>query len=372
MVGGLGALGALGSIAGGVGQGLDAESRRRLLEQQAAQIAQQQTGNVDAGNALSGAPMTAPQQQGGMLARLGSMFGSMFGGGGGGQGQPQGAPQPPPIGRAGPPQMGALPPQGGAPQPPPQPSPQPSPQGGGQPPGGAPITKLDFPTILQLFQQKGLTGARLMAALNAVAPMMNLQAQQQYKQAMMSVAQQKIPIEQQRADADTKRAATGAENVDSEVKSRDAASEARKQRLGLEAQKLKDSEAKAASDASIKTLSQWQSANKDAENERQRAVSDLNTAYTNTSDPDQEGTIKMLKENLASADARIKALHDARPNVQDDVGDKPHPTGAGGGGGKSTDRVDTGRPQEVTVGGVKYKWTGKGDYDDKSTWTPVQ
>ena len=294
-----------------------------------------------------------------MLARLGSMFG------GGGQGQPQAAPQPPPIGRAGPP-TAAPPPQGGAPQP----LPQPSPQGGApQPP---PITKLDFPTILQLFQQKGLTGARLMAALNAVAPMMNLQAQQQYKQAMMSVAQQKIPIERQRADADTKRAATGAENVDSEVKSRDAASEARKQRLGLEAQKLKDSEAKAASDASIKTLSQWQSANKDAENERQRAVSDLNAAYTNTSDPDQEGTIKMLKENLASADARIKALHDARPNMQDDVGDKPHPTGAGGGGGKSTDRVDTGRPQEVTVGGVKYKWTGKGDYDDKSTWTPVQ
>jgi hypothetical protein len=338
MVGGLGALGALGSIGGGLAQGADAEARRKLLALQAQQLIQQQAGQGDAGAALMSQSGVSPptsvvpgaQPMGGLLGGLKGLLS-------GGQAPASGAPPPAPLGVRG---------GGGAPQPPSTGGapPQGQPQGAPPPQAQAAVQRMDFPTLTNtLARQPGMTPQRLMAALSALAPYMNMQAQIDYKQAMMRVAQQNAGSNAVRADAAKETADTGAVVKPGELqekKDRDVGLDAnRKARLAIEQQKLKDSEDKRASDEGIKTLSQWQSANKDAENERQRAVTDLNAAYSNTADPDREATVEMLKRNLSDANDRIKALHDKRPNVADDVGEGAHPTGNAGAGGKSDARV---------------------------------
>ncbi len=369
MVGGLGALGALGSIGGGLAQGADAEARRKLLALQAQQLIQQQSGQADAGNALSGAPPTSvvpgAQPMGGLLGGLKGLLS-------GGQAPASGAPPPSPLGVRG---------GGGAPQAPPM---------GGAPPGGAPtggqpgqgapppqvqatLKSLDFFSVVNTLKQQGYTGARLMNVLNALHPYMSDQAKQQHQAIMEGIAQQNAGSNAVRAGAAKETADTGAVVKPGELqerKDRDASGDAnRKARLALEQQKLKDTEDKRAGDEGIKTLSQWQAANKDAENERQRAVTDLNSAYTlGSNDPDSEGTIKMLKDNLASANDRIKALHDKRPNVADDVGEGAHPTGAPA-GGKNTDRAPplAPKPGDVVKG---YRFKG-GDPSKQESWEPA-
>lgn len=359
MVGGLGALGALGSIGGGLSQGAEAEARRRLLALQAQQLQQQQSGTGDAGAALmtqsgvtppaqSMVPGASPIQ--GLLSRL-------LGGAQGGPTPAAAAPPSTPLARqpggVGPTPSVSAPAQGGgaATTPPPPQAPQ------GIPPQlQAAAQQMDFPTLTNtLAKMPGMTPQRLMAALGALAPFMNMQSQQAYKMAMLQVQQGNLGVRRQTADQqgrnidseiDSRKAAAGdrGRNIDSEIDARKGAADARKQREARQQRDQQDREAKTASDAGIKSLSEWQAANRDAENERQRAISDLNNAYTATNDPDQEGTIKMLKENLKSANDRIDALHAKRPNVADDIGDAAHSTGAA-----RKDAPSGGQPVKVTT-----------------------
>jgi hypothetical protein len=77
----------------------------------------------------------------------------------------------------------------------------PQPQGQGAPPPQvqAALGQMDFPSIIKaLSSQPGMTGSRLIAALDRITPFMNAQTQQQYKTAMLGVAQQRANTSQER------------------------------------------------------------------------------------------------------------------------------------------------------------------------------
>ena len=187
-------LAGLGYIAGGVSQGMDAMAKRRLEELQAQSMQQSQAGRGDAGRALmsmSGVQSPPQQPQG-----LGGMLQSIFRGG---QQQQPGPPMQPAGGMPQQPQGGGMPPQGqlpmgGAPQQPqaPMQAPQGQPQGGGVPPQlQAAAQHLDFSTLTNtLAKAPGMTPERLMGALSALAPYMNMQSQNDYKMAMLQVQKQ--------------------------------------------------------------------------------------------------------------------------------------------------------------------------------------
>ena len=197
-------LAGLGYIAGGINQGMDSAAKRRLEELQAQSMQQTQAGQGDAGRALmSMNGITPPQQPQG----LGGMLQNIFRGGQ----QPQQPQQPgPPMQLAGSMPAQGQPPMGGAPQ-----QPQAPMQGGAPPQGGgvppqlqAAAQHLDFSTLTNtLAKAPGMTPERLMGALSALQPYMNMQSQNDYKMAMLQV---------QRQNADSRATSAGAakENAD--------------------------------------------------------------------------------------------------------------------------------------------------------------
>ena len=320
---GLGGLGALGSFAGGVESGMNDEVRRRLMQLQVEAQKQQLSGADDAGNALAKAfgSSLAPQASvpgatqfggGGMLGKLQSMFG------GGGQGQPQAQPQtgapptaspqaggmPPRLAGAPPParpQMGAPPPQGGAP-----PSPQaggPQGQGGPPPQVQAALQQMDFPSIIKaLSSQPGMTGSRLIAALDRITPFMNAQTQQQYKTAMLGISQQ--------------RANTGEASVDERARHDQAteglSAEREKRLSGQFSESIGLVKEKLALAASSKSKDEAQRALTDAEREQNRASNLIqNELLYGKDDPDAATKTADYKKQLddaktAIADAKAK------------------------------------------------------------------
>lgn len=211
-------LAGLGYIAGGISQGLDAGTRRRLEDLQAQSMQQTQAGQGDAGRALMGmSGVASPQQQQGGLGGLGALLKGAMGGG-----QPQAQPGPP-MQLAGGNPATAMPPQA-APQ---QAQPM-QPQGGQAqqvPPQFQQAAQmLDFNTLTNtLAKTPGMTPERLMGALSALQPFMNTQAQMDHKKFMEQVALMNAgstakradtyaTTEPIKADASAKRAETGAKN----------------------------------------------------------------------------------------------------------------------------------------------------------------
>ena len=180
-------LAGLGYLAGGVAQGMDEGTKQRLAQLQAQAVQQSQSGQGDAGAAIMQMNgVTPPPQQQGGLGALGGLLRGAFAGGA----QPPQAAAPSALATR-PGGMGAPQPQMQQPQPQPQP-PQGQPQGGAPPPQfQAAAQKLDFPTLTKaLSQMPGMTPQRLMGALSALQPYMNLQAQIDYKRVMEQVAVQ--------------------------------------------------------------------------------------------------------------------------------------------------------------------------------------
>ena len=324
---GLGGLAGLGSLAGGISEGMTAEARRRLLQLQAEAQKQQLSGGDDAGNALAktfGSPL-APQASvpgatqfggGGMLGKLQSMFG-------GGQGQPQGggAPtaQPQMSGPSGPSPMAAPQPQARPPMAAPQPQAQgatqpqmqpqagaprpqmgaPQPQGQGAPPPQvqAALGQMDFPSIIKaLSSQPGMTGSRLIAALDRITPFMNAQTQQQYKTAMLGISQQRANTGEASVE-ERGRHDQATEGISQERESR--LSGQFKESIGLVKEKLDFAK-------SAKSKDEAQRALTDAEREQNRASSLIqNELLYGKDDPDAATKTADYKKQLDDAKAAI-------------------------------------------------------------------
>jgi len=86
----------------------------------------------------------------------------------------------------------------------------PAPQG--QAPAGTQQGQYDLPTLVQVIRAKNpnITGPQLMSAVNSLMPVLNLQGQQQYRQAMLQLGQMRAQTGQQHADTDSERANTSA------------------------------------------------------------------------------------------------------------------------------------------------------------------
>jgi hypothetical protein len=320
---GLGGLAGLGSLAGGISEGMTAEARRRLLQLQAEAQKQQLSGADDAGNALAktfGSSL-APQASvpgatqfggGGMLGKLQSMFG-------GGQGQPQGggappaqpqmsgpsgpspmaAPQPqarPPMAAPQPQAQGATQPQAGAPRPQ-MGAPQPQGQGAPPPQVQAALGQMDFPSIIKaLSSQPGMTGSRLIAALDRITPFMNAQTQQQYKTAMLGISQQRANTGADSV-AERGRHDQATEDISQERESR--LSGQFKESIGLVKEKLDFAK-------SAKSKDEAQRALTDAEREQNRASSLIqNELLYGKDDPDAATKTADYKKQLDDAKAAI-------------------------------------------------------------------
>ena len=245
-------LAGLGYLAGGVSSGLDNGFQNQLKMLAAQAQRDSMSGRQDAGDALTQAfGGTPPPQQNNFLGGLGQspVVQRLQGLLGGGQ-QPTQSAAPNALATRG--GGGAAPMPQQAPQPQPQ-MPQAQPQG--QPPqqqqAAQNIQRLDFPSITKILVARGLSGTKLMNALDALQPMMNAQAQVDYRNALMQVRQAEVPINQEKADASMLAAKTGAqvrpiqagaeatraqkygENVDSEIKTRDVKAQIDQQKLGL-------------------------------------------------------------------------------------------------------------------------------------------
>lgn len=370
MVGGLGALGSLGSLAGGFTSGLDAEARRRLLQQQADFEAQKQNfealkqkqeqqGQTDAGSALAkayGIP-TVPQSSvpgaqpmDGLLQRLM---------GGGGQQQPQPQPQGPapmpPMGRGGPPPMGM------------QPQQQPQPQMGGSqiPPQLQRAAQvLDYPTLFKaLKQMPDMTPQRLMGVLNVLQPFMSAQNQQAHQQLMDKVAVGGLGVKKQQADQQ-------GDNIKSEIKAREDRNILAGKKLEQSGKAVVLAEQRFKGIDFAKDRASAQHALDTVGRQLQQAETDLNNEQLRTDDPQQEINRKAIQGRVD----KLRGLFDKAQTKVDDMPD----TWEGSAGGRAQPLTATplgsprGRPTEITSGGVKYKYKGTGDYDDQASWEPVK
>ena len=193
-------LAGLGYIAGGVSQGLDAGTKRALEQLQIQAQQQSLSGQKDAGTALMSMNGVQPQQQPqGGLGALGALLG------GGKPPQQPGAPMQ---------LQGAMPqqapPQMAQAQPMQPPGAQP--QGGGVPPQlQAAAQHLDFSTLTNtLAKAPGMTPERLMAALSALSPYMNMQSQLDFKKIQEQALLQNAGSRRESADAAMKNADTNA------------------------------------------------------------------------------------------------------------------------------------------------------------------
>ena len=267
-------LGGLGYIAGGVASGLDEGTRARLAQLQAQQMQQGLAGQGDAGAAImqlegvtpptSMVPGATPTAQSPMSLNAPAP----------GVAPPQAPPSAQPAPQAPPPPQQ---PQQGASAVPPQLQ--------------KAAATLDFPTLASgLAKMPGMTPQRLMSALQALQPFMNLQAQQQYKQATLQVAQQ--------------RASDQGANIQSEIQDRGVKERQGDQRLQMSQERLDIAKSSAA--------------------EKLQAVKDALELHRNTSDKNaQLRALSIAETNFrglmaARSSALIAAGNDANdPTVKE-------------------------------------------------------
>ena len=311
-----------------------------------------------------------PQQQGGLGALSGLLKGVM----GGGQPQPQapmqlsgGQPQPP---------MGGQPqaPMGGAPQPAPQPQGQPQGGGGVPPQFQTAAQQLDFPTLTKsLAQMPGMTPQRLMAALSALQPYMNLQSQLNFKQIQERVMLQNAQSGSVRAGAAQENADTNAatrpimagaskERADTGAKNEASLEKTREAKIGIDQAKLDQGGQhlqlieKAATSKDVAT----------AETNYRQLINIRANALLAAQGDTEDATVKGLDAQIATADKRVQELHAATPTSggkrtgKVTVSDKPAPEG-----GDTTQGAP--KAGDVMQG---YRFKG-GDPAKKENWEKV-
>lgn len=307
-------LSGLGYLAGGVNQGLDSASRRRLEDLAAASQQTSAQGDTVLGKALiqayGGSPNPAQSPQISGLSKLASMFGGQTPPPSSGGPSPNVAGQPGPMAlapQAGPP--GAPPPTPQVPTQPPGGPPQPAAgaQSGPTPQQAAAIKQLDFPSLVQLIAKSGAPPAAIAQAMEKLVPYMNAQAMQQYRMTMMQLAPQRL-AETQRHDQATEGAATGRlaetgrHNLETEGLSKD-----REARLTVQfSDNLKIAKQKISNAEHATTKREQQSALVDAERERKNAENLLqNELIYGASDPDAEKKKAKFQAQLDDAQQRI-------------------------------------------------------------------
>lgn len=348
-------LAGLGYIAGGLSQGLDAGTRRRLEDLQAQAMQQSISGQKDAGNALMSLSGVTPAQSQQSQGLLGGLAGMLRGG----------APQQP----ATPMQLqGAMPQQ--APQQPAAPMQlQAQPQQGAVPPQLANAAwHLDFPTLTKtLAQAPGMTPERLMSALSALQPYMNMQSQNDYKMAMMQI---------QRQNADTRAAGErdtsnyhqgmlkiAGQNADTKQAGQQSLDAYRQGKLGIDQAKI---------DQAGQHLAQI---------ERAAGMKDLATAESNFRGL-QAVRVQARQQVGTDDDPTVKAIDAQIGEAQKQLDRLRSPTPADKGGAKSTQRVTPAakpapeggatqqgapKPGDVMQG---YRFKG-GDPSKKENWEKV-
>ena len=310
-------LAGLGYIAGGASQGLNDSARRQLEQLQAQLMKQQQSGQQDAGAALMQQSGVTPPPQSAVpfaspvIQKIQSLFG-------GGQ-QPQGTPAP----------VSALAGRGGGPATPNQPPPTDPSQGQQPPPAqGAPspqvqaaVGKFDFPTLVTTLAKKpGMTPQALMAALSALAPYMNMQAQQEYKNRLLRIRQQDADtnssVKPILAKAATERADTGKENTDSLVKDRDTRSGLAREKFEASRAQFQEKMDLAANTTDMNTKKTLlESARKEL-----TALQNARNAARVTAGDDNDPTVKDLDAQIAEAKTAFegakKAISTPSPNPE--------------------------------------------------------
>lgn len=304
-------LAGLGYIAGGASQGLNDSARRQLEQLQAQLMKQQQSGQQDAGAALMQQSGVTPPAQSAvpfatpLIQKIQGLFG-------GGQ-QPQGTPAP----------VSALTGRGGGPTTPNQPSPtgadqgqQPQPAQGAPPPQvQAAVGKFDFPTLVNtLSKQSNMTPQRLMAALSSLAPYMNMQAQEQYKMAMLGIAKQNADTnaayKPAMAKAALERADTGRENTDSLVKDREARSGLAREKFEASRVQFQEKMDLATNTTDTKTKTALlESARKELS-----ALQNARNAARVTAGDDNDPTVKDLDAQIAEAKTVYEGAKKAVPS----------------------------------------------------------
>lgn len=323
-------LSGLGYLAGGVNQGLDSASRRRLEDLAAASQQTSAQGDTVLGKALiqayGGSPNPAQSPQISGLSKLASMFG----------------------GQTPPPSPGGPPPGGNQFQPPPGPAqaapagspgaPPPTPQVPTQPPGGPPqpaagaqsgptpqqaaaIKQLDFPSLVQLIAKSGAPPAAIAQAMEKLVPYMNAQAMQQYRMTMMQLAPQRLAETQRHDQATEGAAATRADQGQQKI---DISKDREARLTGQFSDNLKIAKEKLHLAESSTDKRIQQAALTDAEREKSRAQNLIqNELVYGASDPDAEKKKAKFQAQLDDAQKRIDEVRANIANQPDGWEGKP-------------------------------------------------
>ena len=393
----------LGSFAGGLSQGY--QSEQQIAMQKALQQ-QQLAGQTAAGNALGGT-MAQPQpnvlQQ--IMQKLGAgtqpqqpaqMPGATPDASGGAPASPMGGSAMPTVGVALPPQQ-----QGGAPQQPQQPPQQP--QAPQQPSQGSAMGNLTLDNVVQRIKQfnPNIKPAELMAAVGQVLPIMNAQAQAQYKAILTQLAPAKLDLAREslgeRTRHDKASEAAGQERIgqgDRRLDQGDARLAERTREFDTRQAATKErfeASLKEKYDALAATADRSQAVQMATDVRaaiRERfAATRAEISAANSFDPKQKKAL--MDEAAADRDAATARL-DAALAAQKAYAagrtkpEAPQPTGArpNGDGSKRTERAPTvtATPDgprmlddgTMLVNGVKWRYKGTGDRDVQENWEQVR
>ena len=242
-----------------------------------------------------------------------------------------------------------------------------NPQGSGQPgqggqhPAVGQIQQMSLPQIIQsLRAQPGMTPQKMMAALNQILPVMNAQSQQDYRQVMLGLSAQRNQETQTRdtnTQTDRERGLQDREAAQTEKAHEFQERQARigdefKQRLDQNEEKIK---------ASAKKEDREFAYREGKDMVQQQLAATRNEIYANSAvitDPKEQA--RLLKDAASQADAANKRLDTAYKASRDQK-----PATASGSAAAN-------QPGEITVGGKKFKYKGKGDWNAKENWAAVQ
>lgn len=381
MVGGLGALGALGSIGGGVSQGMNDVARRLMEYSQMAGMAAQQQGQGAAGNAMGGldgvTPATAPAPQQSPLAGIMAKLGI------GGAPPAQPAPAAPPM---------QAPQQGASSQAAPQP--QATPQAGQPPvapqannappaPGLAQLQQMSLPEIVQAVRKANpsLTGQPLFLAVQNLQSVMNPLTRQQLVLFGDQVRMRGQDMTQQNSQERVGATERGQDltHGDKQDTLTERKSEFQQRQESIQGRFEKTLSEKEAALAQAGTIAERRNIVKQGEDaiKDDLAASRAEISAANVVGPERDRLMKETAERADAARDRLAAA--AKVKASSDANTSTAPTrpfdnssGAAKKPGDDSPKNNNRATGQTMQGpdGKTYRYKG-GDWDDKTSWEPV-